>query len=353
MTRRIIPKASASIFSYQTWADTLARNPTLLDRLNDMIDFESFRSLLDAGLPQVDYSKGGRPGYDSVLMFRILILQRIHGQLSDEQTEFQIKDRFSFQRFLALTVADSMPDANTIRNYREYWSKSGTIDACFALYAEQLEACGLLVDPGKIVDATFVDVPKQRNNEDENAHIKEHGTAPDAWSEQPAKVAQKDVDARWAKKGDEVHFGYKCHTLVASLSKLIAGFTVTSANVHDSQVFTELLDPERDEWVHADSAYQSERIESELAEMGIMGFISAKGRRNAPLTAKEQASNTLLSRIRSRVEHVFGDMTNGMKAMHIRCIGIVRAAGIIGLNNIAYNMRRAEQIQRLELMPVE
>ena len=348
MSRKTIAKASPSIFSYQDWVDQMASEPTILDRLLALVDFESFRALLEAPFIRASKGPGGRPAFDAVLMFKVLVLQRFYN-ISDDQAEFQIRDRFSFQRFLDVSVADRMPDAKTIWHYREMWTKAEVIDACFVQFREQLEDRGLVESPGKMVDATFVEVPRQRNTREENAHIKEEGTAPESWDGQDAKLSQKDVDARWTQKNKERYYGYKCHTLVSSMNKLIEDYEVTAANVHDSQVFIDLLDPARDDAVYADSAYRSAEFEACLAAMNIASHICEKGSRGHPITDEQKANNRLISRIRSRVEHVFGTMTNSMDAMRIRCIGLVRATGIIGMNNLVYNMLRAEQIIRLKL----
>lgn len=348
MARKTISKASASIFDYQDWVEKLASEPTILDRLLGIVDFEKFRPVLREPLMREAKGPGGRPAFDEVLIFKILILQRLY-HLSDDQAEFQIKDRFSFQRFLGLSVADAMPDAKTIWKYRNQWAQAGTIDVCFAEFKHQLADYGVSENPGKMVDATFVDVPKQRNTREENAHIKEHGTAPEAWSGDEPKCRQKDVDARWTKKNQETHYGYKCHTLVSTMTKIIEGYRVTGANVHDSQMFIQLLDSERDIMVYADSAYSSQKIEGELQKMGIDSMICKKGTRARPLNEEEQRWNKEVSRIRCRIEHVFGTMTSSMDAMTLRCVGIVRATACIGLNNLTYNMLRLEQIVRLKL----
>ena len=88
------------------------------------------------------------------------------------------------------------------------------------------------------------------------------------------------------------------------------------------------MDAERDQWVYADSAYKSAAIEEALVNQGIASFICEKGKRGAPLTVEQQSANSIISFTRVRVEHVFGDMTNSMKAMRIRCIGMARAAVI-------------------------
>lgn len=337
MTRKTIAKADPSIFDYQNWVEYLSRHQSTLDDLLNLVDFEAFRADLDKPYERADRGKGGRPAFDTVLMFKVLVLQRLYA-LSDDETEFQIRDRFSFQRFLGLSVADRMPDAKTIWKYREDWTNSHTIEACFHRFRKQLSNKGLVENPGKIIDATFVEVPKQRNSRDENKEIKETKKSPDDWSD--AKKRQKDVDAEWTKKNNETYYGYKCHTVVSSLLKLIERYTVTGAATHDSQESLHLANPHHDHEMWADSAYGSQMIEEALKSMGITTHIARKGKRGKPLTDEDKAYNRIVSSIRARIEHVFGTMTNTMDAMRIRCIGMTRAAGIIGLNNLVYNMLR-------------
>ena len=88
-----------------------------LERLALVIDFELFRDQLEAALARSDRAKGGRPPYDAVLMFKMLVLQTLY-TLSDDQTEYQIRDRLSFMRFLRLVLEDRMPDAKTLWLFR-------------------------------------------------------------------------------------------------------------------------------------------------------------------------------------------------------------------------------------------
>ena len=89
-----------------------------LQRLASVVDFEVFRPVLDSALARSDRSKGGRPPYDAVLMFKLLVLQALYA-LSDEQAEFQLRDRLSFMRFVGLEPHDAVPDAKTVWLYRE------------------------------------------------------------------------------------------------------------------------------------------------------------------------------------------------------------------------------------------
>jgi IS5 family transposase len=205
-----------------------------LEKLNSGVDFEIFRQKLEQGLTKVAKGKGGRPPYDYVLMFKILILQRYYN-LSDEQTEYQINDRMSFMRFLDLTIADDIPDSRTIWKFTEQITDLELTEPLFKRFEEELVKLNLIVNEGKIIDASFVEAPRQRNSKEENARIKKEGAAPKQWEESPEKLAQKDVDARWTKKNNQTYYGYKNHTKVDSESKLISNYLVTDASVHDSQ----------------------------------------------------------------------------------------------------------------------
>jgi IS5 family transposase len=116
--------------------------------------------------------------------------------LSDEQVEFQINDRMSFMRFLDLSIADDIPDSRTVWNFREQLTKSGLVVSLFSLFIQELERLNLIINKGKIIDASFVEVPRQRNSREENAQIKS-GQTPASFTENPHKQSQKDVDARW------------------------------------------------------------------------------------------------------------------------------------------------------------
>ena len=314
-----------------------------LEKLNQGVDFEAFRKLLESGLEPTTKGRGGRPPYDYVLMFKILILQRYYN-LSDEQVEFQINDRMSFMRFLDLTIADDIPDSRTVWVFREKITDLGLVEKLFDLFLSQLEGLGLVVNEGKIIDASFIEVPRQRNSRLENKQIKE-GEVPDSISKNPHIKAQKDTDARWTKKNNVNYFGYKNHVKTDSKSKIITKYMVTDASVHDSQAIEALLD-EKDEGedFFADSAYTGEAHEKTIDSKNMKNKVCQKGYRNKPLTKAQIASNKEKSRIRSRVEHIFGFMENSMNDMFINCIGLKRSTATIGLMNLTYNMYRKIQI---------
>jgi IS5 family transposase len=252
----------------------------------------------------------------------------------------------SFQRFLGQGLNGNVPDEKTIWLFREVLTRRGMIEKLFDSFNAELEKQGLITNHGSIIDASFVEVPRQRNNRDVNATIKE-GKTPEEWLDDPAKLRQKDTDARWTKKNDDTFYGYKDHVKVDTDSKLIKTYEVTDASVHDSQVVEQLLDEsDAGTELHADSAYRSSEIEQTLNERRVISKVHEKAYRNQPLTETQIRSNRTKSRIRARVEHVFGYITNSMKGFHIRSIGILRARSIIGLINLAYNIVRSVQLQK-------
>jgi IS5 family transposase len=325
-----------------------------LERLSALVDFELFRPSLETAVPRGDRSKGGRPPFDHVLMFKVLILQAMHA-LSDERCEYLIKDRLSFMRFLGLGLSDAVPDANTIWSFREALKKAEAVDVLFARFDAALREAGFLAMSGQIVDATIVASPKQRNTIEEKKAIRE-GRIPDAWKDKPAKIAQKDRDARWTVKYSKAKpredgslppvdlaipaFGYKNHVSIDRGFGLIRKWTATHAAAHDSARLEDVLDRTNtasDVW--ADTAYRSAKNEAMLSRRGFVSRIHRKKPQGRPMPDRVRIANAQRSKVRSAVEHVFARQ-KGPMGLFVRTIGIARARVKIGLANLAYNMCR-------------
>lgn len=318
------------------------RDPLI--HLNELIDWEDFRSTLERIRPKHPKSNAGTKPFDVVLMFKTLVLQHLYN-LADDELEYQIRDRYSFCRFLYINPEDTTPDAKTIWLFREQLIVEDLMEALFIDFDLQLDNRGFKARKGQIVDASFVNAPKQRNSREENAQIKE-GKTPERFGANPNVKRQKDTDARWTKKNGESHYGYKNHISVDNQHKLIRGYEVTSAEVHDSQVFYELLRENTAKDVWADSAYSSEQNELMLDVSGYRSHIHKKGSRNKALSDQELRANRKKSKVRVRVEHVFGSMTNEQGGMFVRVIGQTRAEMKIGMMNLVYNMRRSVTLSR-------
>jgi len=309
-----------------------------LEKLNKHMNWESLRGILTRALKKEAKGLGGRPPFDYVMMFKILVLQKLYN-IADDKTEYLIKDRLSFQRFLGLQLCDTVPDAKTIWHFREELNNAKILDTVFYRFVERLEKEGVITRSGSIVDATFVDVPRQRNTKKENKEIKE-GKIPQEWEkeENRHKKAQKDVNARWMTKNKERHYGYKNHIKIDKKSKIITKYRTTSAEVHDSQELKSLIDKKKDKRLYGDSAYTGKEVQKCIPK-SVKNRIHEKGYRNKPMTRTQKRNNTSKSRIRARVEHVFASM-NHFGGLFIRTIGIVRASFQIGLMNLVYNLTR-------------
>lgn len=343
-----IPFGNRGLFDEFVQNLDVAAFETPLMRVGKLVRWEVFAPLIQGAITREAKGPGGRPRFHPMLMFKVLVLQRLHG-LADDATSFQITDRNSFRAFLGLTPGDAVPDGQTISDFREVLIETKTFESLFDTFLAHLQKeHGLaLAKEGVMIDASFAEVPRQRNNREDNALIKA-GEVPPALQDNAKVRAHKDLDARWTKKNNETHFGYKDHVKVDVKDKLILKAVITAASVHDSQAFDVLIH-EGDRVVYADSAYSGAPIEAALAAKNVEPQINEKGTRGQPLNEEQKASNREKSRTRSRVEHVFAQMSGSMKALYQRCIGLKRNAACLMLTNLVYNMLRFEQIKRLKL----
>ncbi|MFC3216430.1 IS5 family transposase [Novosphingobium panipatense] len=320
-----------------------------LERLAAVVDFEVFRGPLVAALRRGPRGKGGRPPFDPVLMFKILVLQALYS-LSDEATEFQIKDRLSFLRLLH--------GATTVWLFRERLVKAKAIDRLFARFDAALTDRGYLAMGGQIIDATVVPAPKQRNTEEEKAAIKE-GRIPERWKDKPAKIRQKDRDARWSVKYTKAKvkegvdpkafkpvdlaipmFGYKNHIGIDRAHGLIRTWDASAANAHDGARLPVLISPDNTaSGVWADTAYRSKKNEAFLAKGMFTSHIHQRKPHRRAMPERIARANARRSAIRSAVEHVFAGQKHRM-GLVVRTIGIARARIKIGMANLAYNFQR-------------
>jgi IS5 family transposase len=330
-----------------------------LERLAAVIDFELFRSELERAVPRADRARGGRPPFDHVLMFKVLILQT-QNNLSDERTEFYLRDRLTWMRFLGLGLGDPVPDANTIWTFREALTKAGAIQRLFELFDRELHAAGYLAMSGQLVDASIIAAPKQRTTRAEKRAIKE-GRVPEAWQAKPAKLRQKDRDARWTVKTTKAkpregerpmvdlaipEFGYQNHISADRRHRLIRRWLVTDAAAHAGKSLADLLDAGNTAaGVWADTAYRSRKNEALLRQRMLVSHIHRRKPAGRPMPVHTARANAGKSAIRAHIEHIFAEQKHRM-GLFVRTIGLARATIKIGLANLAYNMRRLLWLER-------
>jgi transposase, IS5 family len=322
-------------------------------------------------LARSDWLGGVRPPYDAVLMFRLLVLQTLY-TLSDDQTEYQVRDRLSFMRFVGLGLGDPVPDAKTLWLFREQLTRAGAIERLFARFDRLLRdagylaprrsadrrcfadgACALLRLGGQIVDATVVQARRPRLKGDEKAAIKE-GKVPEDWSK--AKTAQMDRDGRWTlkrgrkrpPKGNErvatelvvPAFGYENHVTIDRRHGFVRRHTVTDAAAHDGAQLGAVLDPDNTaSTVWADTAYRSKVNLDLLVARGMTERLQRPKPRGRPMPKHVRRGNATRAKVRARVEHVFAAQKRRL-GLVVRTVGKARASAKLGLANLVTNMLR-------------
>jgi transposase, IS5 family len=345
--------------------DRLKRLSDLGDHLESFqvaVDFEMFRGNLDQALGYSDGGQGGRPPFDPVMMFKILVIQATNN-LSDERAEYLINDRLSFMRFLGLDLSDRVPDARTIWLFRERLTRAGAIGSLFECFDAMLRQSGYIAMSGQIVDASLVAAPRQRNTDEEKKAIKD-GRVPDQWKDKPAKLRQKDRDARWTVKFTKAKpredgstplvdlaipaFGYKNHVSIDRGFGFIRRWSATNAAAYEGRRLREgLLDKTNTaSAVWADTAYRSAANEAFMAKNGFVSHVHRKKPKGRAMPDAVRRANNAKSKIRSRVEHVFAEQKERM-GLFIRTIGIARATTKIGLANLVFNIKRLLFLRRI------
>ena len=339
----------------------LSRAGDPLERLDGVVPWDVFKKPLAKALKRSDGSKGGRPPFPPLMMFKILVLQALY-DLSDDQAEYVINDRLSFMRFIGLELGEKVPDAKTVWLFREHLTQAGAMDNLFSRFDRHLQKNGYLAMGGQIVDATIVAAPKQRNSDDEKQQIRDGKTASEIWPDQPNRAAQKDVNARWTVKYSKAKqradgsthktdiaipsFGYKDHISIDRRHRFIRQWKVTDAARYDGAQLPDLVTrPNTGSGVWADTAYRSKKNEAWLEKNGYFSHIHTKKPKGREMSDRARQANTRRSRVRSLVEHPFARIKHVM-GLTVRTIGIARATTKIGMANLVYNFQRLECLTR-------
>jgi IS5 family transposase len=327
-----------SLFAAQEREAKLDKLGDILQVMEKHVDFVAMAKQIDLAAPRPSQEKGGRPPFPSELMVRILVLQQLHG-LSDEQMEYPLLDRLSFQRFVGLRNSSQIPDRTTIWTFRERLIAANANEVLFDAVERQLHQQGYLARCGQLVDASLVCVPKQHFKKAEKELISQSEPAiPIDWT--PAKRRQKDIDATWTKKHGKSYFGYKLSINADKRYKLIRKLKVTTASEHDTLHLEDVLDEHNtSKNLYGDKGYIDKEREMRLKAQGYRVHIQRKAAKGKSLSECQNRRNTRIARTRARVEHVFAGIEQlGGKGLY--CIGLARANLQLNLKAATYNIRR-------------
>lgn len=294
-------------------------------------------------------SKTGRRPFDTLLMLKIVFLGVLY-RWSDRDTAFHVEDSATVKRFIGIDPKQNLKiSRQVIWKYREIFVKTKLWESLFSWHQAHLRKHGLIGDGPLILDGSFVEAPKQRNTRAENQLIKE-GKGQGLWYYHPHKRRHKEIDARWAKKNQETHYGYKIHALAEGTSKFIVYIRTTAASVHDSKVLDSILNDVEDagKLFYADSAYSGANHIETIKSFGLIPEVCIHAQANKPLTERQKADNREKSRVRCRIEHIFGFIENSMGGSFVRCVGFLRANSYQWATALAYNLCREETLMYLK-----
>ena len=289
-----------------------------LKKIDGQIDWRPFQKVLEP----LYHPTQGRPSHPPVMMFKALLLQQWYG-LSDPGLEEAICDRLSFQRFLSLSLADPVPDETRICRFRTMVAQAGLGERLFALLEEQLQAKGLIVRRGSLIDATLIKA---------QPHPPRRG--------EPSP----DPDADWTRRGKDGHFGYKVHLTVDQGSGLIRHLALTAASVSESHRFDEMVRGD-EAAVFADGAYAKDARKKALRSRGVFCGIINRPWRYRPITEKQKRRNKFYSRVRRAVERVFGTLKRHYGMERCRYVGGVRNRCHFWLKGMCYNLKKMLVLQ--------
>lgn len=300
-----------------------------------LVNWQALRPDLELALPYTTNPLGhGRKPFDPVLMLKIMILQHFH-DLNDDAMEFQLRDRQSFREFVGLHTNARIPDAKTIWLFRNNVAQAGAFESLFNNVLDQIEASGFIPQGGQIVDATLITTRKPTKV----VSTDEHASLP------AATQRQVDKDATFTKKNNTSYFGYKGHVNVDVQNKLVRRVVVTTASTHDSQVLP-WDEKNTKKAFYGDSAYKSQATDDQLAKKAVVNRINRRAYRGKPLKGHDRRFNRTSSRVRCRIEHVFGQMKVWGRKVQLRSIGLPRATLGIGMKFLVYNLARWRLLQQ-------
>jgi transposase, IS5 family len=333
---------TGDLFSRARREEKLAQFTGVLDRLEKLIDWEGLAKAVNAATGrEAARPQGGRPPYPTAILLKIVVLQQLYGNLSDEQMEYALLDRLSWQRFIGMPDARDLPDARTLWAFKNLIAGGGGADALFAEVGHQLARAGLTAKGGQLVDATIVEVPKTQISKESREQVNK-GETPSHWSAK--RIVHTDRDARWTSKHGAWFYGYKGHINADQKHKFIRAIEVTAANVDDREPLAKLINTdatrlEHGKTLHADKGYDAKATRELLKSKGLRDGVSRKDDAQRYDQTDNQTRNKRLSKIRARVEHIFGGWEQTM-GKRLRVIGATRAKSMIIVQATVYNIRR-------------
>ena len=274
------------------------RREKFLADMEAVVPWASLFALIEPHYPS---GERGRPPIGIDRMLRIYFLQQWFN-MSDPQAEDSLYDSVAMRNFVGIDLGrEAAPDETTICKFRHLIEEKGLGKMMLTVVNDHLKAKGIKIGTGTIMDATLISAPSSTKN----------------------KKGERDPEMRQTKKGNQWYFGMKGHVGVDSKEKIIHSVEVSPANVHDSQMVSELLHGEETK-VWGDSAYQGQKEAIRAAAPAARDMTNRRGARGRPLTDKERSKNATKSKVRAKGEHPFLIIKRVFGFTHVRYRGLAK-----------------------------
>jgi IS5 family transposase len=288
-----------------------------LERIAALVDWAAFARLLG----DVYAAPVGRPSYGPVVLLKCLLLQQWY-RLSDPGLEEALSDRLSFRRFVGLALADPVPDHSTLSRFRSELTRRGLAEQLLRELNRQLDARGLIVKAGTLIDASLVAADCRRPRKGEPV------------------AGRSDQDASWNAMPEQPLFGYKMHLAVDQGSGLVRRAILTPGHVSDKVPFLDLVQSD-ERAVYADKGYDGGWYRARLLEQGIADRVMAGDYRQRPLDARGRARNRAIGAIRAPVERTFALLKRWYGYARVRYRSLIKNTLQLQLLAVTLNLRRA------------
>lgn len=314
--------------SGKTFADAFA-DPRLgtnevLERMEKLVDWSALARVAS----ELRMSETGRPPYAALGMLKALYLQAMY-DLSDPGLEAALLDRVSFRRFCGWGLSDRTPDETTICRFRQQAAESGVLARAFEAVNAQLEAKGLILKRGTLMDASLV--AARRN-------------PPKGKKAAPGAGVACEPDASWTKKNGKCYFGYKLHVGVDQHSGLVRRAVLTTAKTSDIEMAEALICGD-ERAVYGDKGYSKKALNQMLKARGTKPRISYRRHKTEPVLDRwKKKRNDLIARLRAPVEGVFSQAKRFYGLARARCHTLARNQGRVLAALTVFNLKRAVRL---------
>jgi len=298
-----------------------------LDKIDKLVDWEAVYDLVKV-VDKTSKTVGGAPHRDLLMKVKMLFLQHLYN-LSDPELEDQVNDRLSFQRFAGINYTTTVPDFTTIWYFKESLIREGVMDKLFGLIIRSIEAKGLLVKKGTLVDASIIRSTTKPVSDEKRARLKEKPSS------------QIDTDAHSTAKGGKKYFGYKGHIGVDAESGIIRKRKFTSTQPHDSKLKDKLISGD-EKSLFGDKAYTNKKDKRKARENGIYYGVLDRATKRRKLSKRQKNKNRKKSRMRAQVEPPFRYIKTKLGYPEAAAKTLERNALRFDFNCILYNIFRAD-----------